>query len=72
MFGNFFDKLKSGLSKTKSSFTDKISEVLKFTVSIDDDMYDELEELLITADIGMNTTMAVSYTHLTLPTKRIV
>ena len=55
----FFDKLKSGLSKTKSSFTDKISEVLKFTVSIDDDMYDELEELLITADIGMNTTMEI-------------
>ncbi|WP_163192627.1 signal recognition particle-docking protein FtsY [Clostridium thermarum] len=59
MFGNFFDKLKSGLSKTKSSFTDKISEILNLTVSIDDDMYDELEELLITADIGMNTTMEI-------------
>lgn len=59
MFGNFFDKLKNGLSKTKSSFTDKITEVLKFTVTIDDDMYDELEELLITADIGMNTTMEI-------------
>ncbi|HCW04209.1 MAG TPA: signal recognition particle-docking protein FtsY [Clostridium sp.] len=57
MFGNFFDKLKNGLSKTKSSFTDKITEVLKFTVTIDDDMYEELEELLITADIGMDTTM---------------
>jgi fused signal recognition particle receptor len=59
MFGNFFDKLKNGLSKTKSSFTDKISEILHLTVSIDDDMYDELEELLITADIGMNTTMEI-------------
>ncbi|WP_139904538.1 signal recognition particle-docking protein FtsY [Clostridium thermarum] len=59
MFGNFFDKLKSGLSKTKSSFTDKISEILNLTVSIDDDMYDELEELLITADIGINTTMEI-------------
>lgn len=59
MFGNFFDKLKNGLSKTKSSFTDKITEVLKFTVTIDDDMYEELEELLITADIGMDTTMEI-------------
>ncbi|NLZ48599.1 MAG: signal recognition particle-docking protein FtsY [Clostridiales bacterium] len=59
MFGNFFDKLKNGLSKTKSSFTDKITEVLKFTVTIDEEMYEELEELLITADIGMNTTMEI-------------
>lgn len=59
MFGGFFDKLKSGLSKTKSSFTDKVSEILRLTVSIDEDMYEELEELLITADIGMNTTMSV-------------
>ncbi|MDP4087955.1 MAG: signal recognition particle-docking protein FtsY [Bacillota bacterium] len=59
MFGGFFDKLKSGLSKTKSTFTDKVSEILKLTVSIDEDMYEELEELLITADIGMNTTMAI-------------
>ncbi len=59
MFGGFFDKLKSGLTKTKSSFTDKVSEILKLTVSIDDDMYEELEELLITADIGMNTTMTI-------------
>lgn len=59
MFGNFFDKLKNGLSKTKTSFTDKVSEILHLTVSIDDDMYDELEELLITADIGMNTTMEI-------------
>jgi signal recognition particle-docking protein FtsY len=59
MFGGIFDKLKSGLSKTKSSFTDKVSEILRLTISIDDDMYDELEELLITADMGMDTTVSI-------------
>ncbi|WP_234121127.1 signal recognition particle-docking protein FtsY [Clostridium hydrogenum] len=59
MFGDFFDKLKSGLSKTKNNFTDKINDVLKLTVTIDDDLYDELEEILITADIGMETSMYI-------------
>lgn len=59
MFGNFFDKLKNGLSKTKNNLTDKISDVLKSTVSIDDDLYDELEEILITADIGMDTSIYI-------------
>ena len=48
----FFEKLKQGLSKTASS----ISSV--FTVSeLDDDFYDELEESLILADLGMQTTV---------------
>ncbi|MDT8716448.1 signal recognition particle-docking protein FtsY [Clostridium sp. 19966] len=59
MFGGIFDKLKSGLSKTKNSLTDKVNEVLKLSVVIDDDMYDELEEILITADIGMDTSMEI-------------
>lgn len=59
MLGNFFDKLKSGLSKTKSNFTDKITEILLGTVSIDEDMYDELEEILITADIGVETSVYI-------------
>ena len=42
-----FDKLKNGLSKTKSSFTDKITEVLKFTVTIDDDMYESWKSYLL-------------------------
>lgn len=57
MFGNFFDKLKTGLTKTRNGLTDKINEALNLAVTIDDDLYDELEEILITSDIGMETTM---------------
>lgn len=59
MFGGFFDKLKDGLVKTKNNFTDKISEALKSTVTIDDDLYDEIEEILITSDIGVETSMYI-------------
>lgn len=59
MFGGFFDKLKQGLTKTKDNFTDKISEMLNLYVSIDEDLYEELEEILITADIGVETSLDI-------------
>ena len=59
MFSKIFDKLKTGLSKTRDGLTDKINEALKLAVTIDDDLYDELEEILITSDIGMDTTMDI-------------
>jgi fused signal recognition particle receptor len=59
MFDNFFEKLKNGLSKTKNNLTSKISDMLKMAVTIDDDLYDELEEILITADIGVDTTLFI-------------
>ncbi|WP_461204449.1 signal recognition particle-docking protein FtsY [Clostridium sp. DL1XJH146] len=59
MLGNFFDKLKSGLSKTKTNFTDKITDVLNLANTIDDDLFEELEEILITADIGMDTSLHI-------------
>ena len=49
----FLDKLKSGLQKTKSAIFGQIDEVLKAFVRVDEDLLDELEELLIMADIGM-------------------
>lgn len=51
----FFEKLKKGLEKTRNSFTDRINEVFQVAVYIDDDMYDELEEALITSDVGART-----------------
>lgn len=57
MFGKLFNKLKDGLSKTRDGLTDKINEVLKLAITIDEDLYEELEEVLITSDIGMDTTM---------------
>lgn len=59
MFGKLFDKLKTGLSKTRDNLTDKINEVLKIAITIDDDLYDELEEVLIMSDIGMETTVEI-------------
>ena len=59
MFGKLFDKLKTGLSKTRDGLTDKINLVLKLAVNIDEDLYEELEEILITSDIGMDTTVEI-------------
>lgn len=59
MFGGFFDKLKDGLTKTRNSITEKFSEVLNLAITIDDDLYEELEEILITSDIGVDTSIHI-------------
>lgn len=55
----FWEKLKSGLSKTRQSFNDKIDTVLKAFVSVDEDMLEELEEALIMADVGVETSLYI-------------
>ncbi len=57
--GNFFSKLKSGLSKTRDSFVSGIDSIFSGFSEIDDDFYEELEEQLIMADIGMDTSMKI-------------
>lgn len=52
----FLDKLKSGLSKTKSAIFGQIDNVLKAFVKVDEDLLEELEELLIMSDVGVNAT----------------
>ena len=52
----FFDKLKSGLAKTKNAFVGKIDDLFKAFRKVDEELFEELEELLISADIGVNTT----------------
>lgn len=59
MFGGFFEKLKTGLTKTRDSLTEKIGGMLNLYVTIDDDLYEELEEILLTADIGVDTTLDI-------------
>ena len=59
LFGNLFNKLKTGLTKTRDGLTDKINEVLKIAITLDEDLYEELEEILITSDIGMDTTIDI-------------
>ncbi|MVX64513.1 signal recognition particle-docking protein FtsY [Clostridium chromiireducens] len=59
MFGNLFNKLKDGLTKTRDGLTDKINEALNLAITIDEDLYEELEEILIVSDIGMDTTVDI-------------
>lgn len=53
----FFNKLKSGLAKTKSAILGKIDGLFRMFTKVDEELFEELEELLISADIGVNTTM---------------
>ncbi|WP_298837473.1 signal recognition particle-docking protein FtsY [Clostridium sp.] len=59
MFGGFFNKLKDGLAKTRNSITEKVSEALNLAITIDDELYEELEEILITSDIGVDTSVFI-------------
>lgn len=52
----FFERLKQGLQKTKQSIMGSVEALLRRFVKIDEDFLDELEELLITADVGVETT----------------
>lgn len=52
----FFDRLKSGLQKTKEGFSDKVNTLFSAFTKIDEELFEELEELLIMADVGFETT----------------
>jgi len=55
----FFDKLKNGLNKTKTSFDEKINNVFSNFRKVDEEFLDELEEVLIMSDIGMDTSIKI-------------
>ncbi|MFA9423848.1 MAG: signal recognition particle-docking protein FtsY [Sedimentibacter sp.] len=55
----FFAKLKDGLSKTKKNLTDQIENIIFQHKKIDEEFLEELEEILITSDMGYETTMAI-------------
>lgn len=55
----FFDRLKDGLLKTRKTITEKIDQVLVSFGKVDEELFDELEEILITSDIGIETTMKI-------------
>jgi len=64
-FKNFFrrkenkDKLDKGLEKTKTSLFSKLSRAIVGKSKVDDDVLDELEEVLISSDVGVNTTIRI-------------
>ena len=55
----FFDRIKEGLVKTRDQFSSQIKNLFTANVKIDDEMYEELEEILISADIGMDSTLDI-------------
>ena len=54
-----FDKLMAGLDKTRKGMADKIDGLLKSYGKIDEELFDDLEEVLVTADVGIDTTMKI-------------
>jgi len=55
----FFSRLKQGLSKTRSSITEKVDQVLQAFKKVDEELFEELEEVLISADVGVNTSLEI-------------
>jgi len=53
----FFTKLKEGLTKTRENFVGKVEEVFTGRKKIDEELYEELEEVLIRSDVGVNTSL---------------
>lgn len=53
------EKFKQGLSKTRDSFSGKVNDLVARYRKVDEDFFEELEEILITADVGFNTVMTL-------------
>ncbi|MDE6150860.1 MAG: signal recognition particle receptor subunit alpha, partial [Prevotella sp.] len=53
------ETLDKGLEKTKTSVFEKISRAIAGKTTVDDDVLDELEEVLITSDVGVDTTLEI-------------
>ncbi len=55
----FFDKLKQGLSKTRNVIKDRIDDVFSAFQSVDEELFEELEEVLISADVGVEASLEI-------------
>lgn len=55
----FFDKLKNGLNKTKTSFDEKMNNVFSGFRKVDEELLEELEEVLILSDVGTETSLKI-------------
>lgn len=56
---SFFDKLRQGLNKTKTSFDEKMNNVFSGFRKVDEELLEELEEVLIMSDVGSGTTLEI-------------
>ena len=52
----FFESLKKGLTKTKESIFGQVKTIVKSMRRVDEDLLEELEEILIMSDVGVNST----------------
>lgn len=57
--GGWFDRLKSGLTKTRERFMSQLSGLLRAGRKIDEDLMEEIEEILIQSDVGVETTLTL-------------
>ena len=57
--GNWFNRLKSGLTKTRDQFLSQLSGLLRVGRRIDEDLMEEIEEILIQSDVGVDTTLTL-------------
>ena len=55
----FFEKLKAGLAKTRTAVTEQVNTVFSAFVGVDEELFESLEEALIMADLGMETSVAL-------------
>ncbi len=55
----FFSKIKAGLQKTKASISDGITSIINSFTKIDEEFFEELEELLIMSDVGVDTSLEI-------------
>jgi fused signal recognition particle receptor len=55
----FLQRLKDGLKKTKEGFVNKVTNIFRGRTNIDDELFEELEEVLIQADVGVKTTFTL-------------
>ena len=55
----FFEKLKNGLNKTKTSFDEKMNGIFSNFRKVDEELLEELEEALIMSDVGANTSVTI-------------
>lgn len=56
---SFFEKLKNGLTKTRKDMSGKIEGILNSYKKVDEELFEDLEDVLVSADVGVNTTMEI-------------
>ena len=56
---SFISKLKDRLKKTQNAISSRVDDLLKYYKNIDDDFFDELEEILIAADMGVDLSLEI-------------